>query len=413
MHDRNYVRRVLDWMVAAGFVIALFAPVSDSIFGFDSSPVLSENRSKNPFPPATLLRDDPRAYAGQVEAYFDDRLGLRKFLIRHYNYLIVKVFGSSPRGLYDIPDAGGGGPVRETMNNVLVGRDGWLFLAGYDNRIVADFRGIVPLTGEELAAWKRRLEERQAWLAARGIAYLFVIVPDKQSVYPEFMPSQLARVSQNPRRIQLTEYLRRETTIPVLDLTPALLAAKKSTPQDLYFKTDTHWNDLGAHAAYTEIVRTLALEFPRLSPKPMAAFSLHKKQVQGQDLARFLALADTYGEPKYALTPNQPRIAKRTANGILAASAKRPAIYQPFAMETGIKALPRAMMLRDSFTTALEPFLSEHFEYIAYYWPRFGHGGQDAFTAPPVEAARPDVLIEEWVERDLLFQIPRNEILPN
>jgi hypothetical protein len=41
---------------------------------------------------------------------------------------------------------------------------------------------------------------------------------------------------------------------------------------------------------------------------------------------------------------------------------------EPFAMEQEDPGLPRALVFRDSFLTAVIPFLSENFQYVKYYW---------------------------------------------
>ena len=54
--------------------------------------------------------------------------------------------------------------------------------------------------------------------------------------------------------------------------------------------------------------------------------------------------------------------------------------------------LPRAVIFRDSFTSALAPFLSEHFSRAVYLW-------QNNFDADDVLKEHADVVIEEIVGR--------------
>jgi hypothetical protein len=55
-------------------------------------------------------------------------------------------------------------------------------------------------------------------------------------------------------------------------------------------------------------------------------------------------------------------------------------------------------MFCDSFTIALFPFLSEHFQRVAYIWQVF-----PTFDTAMVHKEHPDVVIQELVERKLLY----------
>jgi len=114
----------------------------------------------------------------------------------------------------------------------------------------------------ELAQWKTYLEERQNRRSARNIKSIFVIAPDKQSIYPEMLPVYLLPKG-STRVDQLIAYLR-ETHSPanVLDLRPVLLEAKHDGL--VYFPQDTHWNGRGYFAAYRAISRRLQEWFPDL-----------------------------------------------------------------------------------------------------------------------------------------------------
>jgi hypothetical protein len=67
--------------------------------------------------------------------------------------------------------------------------------------------------------------------------------------------------------------------------------------------------------------------------------------------------------------------------------------------------LPRAVIFRDSFTSQLVPFLSEHFSRAVYLW-------QNDFDADVVSKEHPDVVIQEIVGRHLYNFIPSPELVP-
>src|SRR5690606_33872186 len=106
---------------------------------------------------------------------------------------------------------------------VIEGRDGWFFYA--EDGAMEDYAATVPFTSAELEAWRQTLQDTYDWLTARGIAYLFVVPPDKHQVYPEEMPDSIRR-NGHSRIDQLVHHLAAHTTVPVLDLRPALHEAK-------------------------------------------------------------------------------------------------------------------------------------------------------------------------------------------
>jgi len=65
--------------------------------------------------------------------------------------------------------------------------------------------------------------------------------------------------------------------------------------------------------------------------------------------------------------------------------------------------LPRAVIFRDSFASALIPFLSEHFSRTVYLW-------QNNFDPDIVTQEHPDVVIQEWVGRHLGTDYPYNAV---
>src|SRR4029078_6955198 len=68
--------------------------------------------------------------------------------------------------------------------------------------------------------------------------------------------------------------------------------------------------------------------------------------------------------------------------------------------------LPRAVIFRDSFTSLLAPYLSEHFSRAVYLW-------QNNFDAEEVLKEHADVVIEEIVGRHLHNFIPSPELIPD
>src|SRR5690606_26345033 len=106
--------------------------------------------------------------------------------------------------------------------------------------LVEDYRCTDPFTREELDGWRRVLEERRDWLAARGIRYTLVFAPNAQTIYGEYLPQSMNRVRDESRLDQLIKHMRGPYGVEIIDLRAPLIAAKSQ--MRTYHRTDTHWN---------------------------------------------------------------------------------------------------------------------------------------------------------------------------
>jgi hypothetical protein len=257
------------------------------------------------------------------------------------------------------------------------------------------------MTETELESWRRTLEARRDWLAVRGIHFLFVVPPDKHTIYPEFLPPNLRPVRQQSRLDQLMAYLHEHSTVDTLDLRPALFQAKKDG--QIYCKLDTHWNGLGAFIAHREIVRSLRKWFPDVPVPELSLQHVTKQERTGGDLSRMLGLGsdlkDSY--PIVNARPPQATIVTGAGEEILDPSA----LIEVIVSERKNAPIGRAVILRDSFCTDLLPLLSEDFGRAAYLW------GSE-FDPEKITAERPQVVIWELVERLLMKPPPDPAIGP-
>ncbi|MEZ5293480.1 MAG: hypothetical protein R2745_20525 [Vicinamibacterales bacterium] len=278
---------------------------------------------------------------------------------------------------------------------VIRGKDGWLFYA--DDGGLEDYLTPSLLSDEDLATWAATLQHTQDWLAARGIAYLFVIAPGKSRVYPEFMPTSLHPVLATSRARQLLDYLAAHTTVHTLALDRAL--ADEKTRDRIYHRTDSHWNAAGALVASREIVAALGRQVPEAEWDPQAlapdAFERRETVSPGLDLARMLRLDHWLTETTIGRVPRVP----------FEARVVEPAVPDPEFAEGRVvtvrdgSSLPRALVYRDSFGSALIPFLGEQFSRGVFLWE------YDVDPAA-VAAERPRVVIQEWASRRLHNRLP-------
>ena len=365
MHSRLHPAWTV--VLVAAFVAAILAPGAVMVTRLDREPSTAENRVLATPPVFGWRWAELRALPGAASAYFEDHFGLRGRLVRWQAWLRLRVFQVSAS-----PD-------------VILGRDGWLFYAGDGGS--EDLTSAVPFSRSELEVWGATLQHTQDWLEARGIAYIFVLAPDKHAVYPEYLPASVHRVGVDSRTDALVRYLRDHSTVRVLDLRPALRAAKMG--ERLYHRTDTHWNDRGAFVGYTALMQALGREVAG-EPVPRASFDAPQVVTPGMDLARMLGLGVDLREEDLPLVPRSPRQAR-----VVEPSQSRPNFeVGRLVTEQAAPSRPRAVVFRDSFASALIPLLSEHFSRVVYLW-------QHNMAPDVVLAEQPRVVIQEWVGRHL------------
>ena len=236
------------------------------------------------------------------------------------------------------------------------------------------------------------------WLRARGVAYVFTIAPDKHVMYPEGMPSTVARLGEVSRTDQLFTTL--QDTGLALDVRPSLFEARAR--ERIYHQTDTHWNDRGVLVAYQQIISAVRARVPA-TPAAWTRedFEPVDRAVEGLDLAAMMGLKRVLRETDLALVPRRAR----RARVIEPAGAAPTAEEGRLVTEIDDPSLPRAVIFRDSFVSPLVPFLSEHFSRAVYLW-------QNDFDATIVPVEHPDVVIQEIVGRHLYNFIPSPELVP-
>lgn len=232
------------------FTAALALPALGWFLGWQGA-VLNENRNLAPPPDFrhTRLTDLPT----RIESYYEDHIGFRGSIIRASGVVLYRWLGQSSADVV----------VGKTP---APGEPPWYFFAS--EGVLDDRLGLGLLTQERLETWRESLESRARWLQRRGIAYLFVIMPEKSSIYPEFLPDYLKNHLGPTRLEQLGKYLKdARSPVAFLDMSYALRQAKPEGA--LFFPLDTHWNGRAAFYVYQAIIAALKPAFPDLAPGVM------------------------------------------------------------------------------------------------------------------------------------------------
>jgi hypothetical protein len=356
------------WLQSFLFVACLAAPVGLTLCGLPSGRLAVEKRPMAEAPSLAMAWQAPSAYGPALAAFCRDAAPFRDHLIRAGFRLQLALFGQSP------------------APGVLLGREGWLYFT--QESALDDYLRAIPLSEAAVRDMVRLQVERRDWLAARGMAYLVVLAPNKATVYPEFMPPGLHPLGALSRLDQVVGPLRR-AGVAVLDLREALARAKAR--RRAYLKTDTHWNGWGAFAGAAALVAALGERYPELPPLTEADYDVETVHQPGGDLAEMLLMPDRLTEENLVPRPRGPMLARPVPAGPYADPADHPD-RAGLVFETGRPDWPGAVFFHDSFTRPMVPYLAERFSRSVFLWSH-------AFSPEIILAERPGVVVLEVVER--------------
>ena len=176
----------------------------------------------------------------------------------------------------------------------------------------------------------------------------------------------LRRCTRSDRRAGWTRCSTRSPARGVaVDLRPAVEAAKAR--ERVYHLTDSHWNARGALVAYQQIVEAVRAQDPAVPPAwKRSDFEEVERQTGGLDLARMMGLNHVLQRDGSHARPE----AAPAGEGRRSAGRRRSAELGRIVTAIPGSHLPRAVVFRDSFTTALVPFLAEHFSRAVFLWQK-------------------------------------------
>ena len=314
-----------------------------------------------------LLADEPAlfdengelntAWLSDWSSYFGDRFYLRQELISAHNMLVSKLFGSSPE------------------DSVIVGKDGWLFYGS----TIDDYTGADPMSGREIFSAAKNLALMQEHCLSSGAGFLFTMAPNKNALYPEYMPD-LGAVNPEPDVERLYALLD-DMGVGYLNMHELF----ESVDEPLYFAHDSHWNSRGAALAADAINAC----FGRESDYFGGDFSASESH--SGDLYEMLypALSDPETNPVYG-------------GELVCDYGGGPSRADSITLNTTGAGEGSLLCYRDSFGELLHPFLADG----------FGSAKFSRSTSYDLTAEY-DCVVIELVERNLDYLINYVPVMPS
>ena len=303
----------------------------------------------------------------QFEEWLNDHAPFRSQWLNAYAIFNYRVFGSVDN------------------EQVIVGKEGWFFYTG--GGTVDEMLGVHVFTEAEMEEILRNLLAVRERYADRPEDFAVFVAPDKEKIYSQYLPEVYENKTNTSRAAELVRYIREHSDIRVVYPVEELKReAEGSVP--LYYKTDTHWNRLGAFVGVQALIDCLGGRSCSLSE-----LIVSREEDRAGDLALLAHLPEQYYEDQdpfftgyYDEANVSVLVEDLSGRGIRKAANEKPADER------------KLVMVRDSFGDAMNTSLCRYFkEVTSINWEKVSQVPEEEFSG--------DLFVYEIVERRLL-QMP-------
>lgn len=242
----------------------------------------TENRTMTAMPDlytAEEDRIDPNLnYTSELGEYYSENFGFRQELVTANSWMNEKLFG------------------RSSNSKTVVGRDGWYFLS----ETLDDYRGVSALSERGIYRLKRTLDLINEYSIDSNITFVFFVAPNKNSIYPEYMPWNIRQSSYPSNLDRLSKEMKEDAYY--LDVKTVLQKSAQDQSRYIYLKNDSHWNNIGALAAYNALQDNLNSRIKKYDYMPVDESKLYISQTEiSGDLTTMLYPSLTRTDVQYEL----------------------------------------------------------------------------------------------------------------
>ena len=369
MHIKEYICKNVHAIYAVIFLLffisILLVPIS-RINHADKS--ILEKRNLAKWPILIVNSKLNEKYGTHFENWLSDRFRGRYKIISAYNKVNNLLLG------------------RLENSKAMLGNEGFFFYKGENS--IANYQNKNIFDEKELETIRDNILLRRKLLEKRGIKYYVMIAPDKNRVYGEKYPDYILKYHAMSRAEQLVSYLKKygiDVVYPLHELNSG-----KQTGIT-YFRYDTHWNTFGAFIGYDSIMKMITNDIPTLRKLSIEDFDIVNMVEESGDLLPMLNLTikdiDNINHSNLKLQKkvkyNYEYITNKGRNGVKT-NNNNPLNHL------------NLCMLRDSFTSSMEPYFSESFSHSVYIWNQNFNANYEKILQ-----ANPDIVVQENVERSL------------
>lgn len=357
------MRRKLLILFSGAVVLLCMLPTVSLLLGYEG-----QNYENRPLARMPKLMDGKGlnlSFPDGFDNWFQDHFGLREEMVTAFHSAAEAAF-------------------KDSLNeDVIIGKEDMLFFG----ETLPDYLGTDTLSDHDIARAARIIRIQQEYVEAKGMTFAFTLAPNKNTVYPEYMPDRLAPTGLPSNRERLAQALEKQG-VNYIDLAAVLTAAKDEGL--LYHYHDTHWNETGALVGYRAIMENIWQDgyqtYEDVRPVIKTGYA--------GDLHYFLFPAEEGNMPypyygisyEYQTDPSAP--GNTAAIGTTSAANDR-----------------RLLLYRDSFGDGILPMLSANHGRVLY-------SAEFPYNYFLLDSEQPDAVVIELVERNIRNLLTRAPALP-
>ncbi|MBR0451768.1 MAG: hypothetical protein IJI78_07220 [Oscillospiraceae bacterium] len=326
-----------------------------------------ENRVLAEFPSVS----DGADYFSKLTVWFNDNLPYKNQLVSLHSSLFMSLFNTTPNP------------------RVVVGEDGWLFYNNYDaENPVDDILGRTSFSADEAAVIENNLKEAGTSLKEDGITFVFLLAPNKESIYREQLPGYLRDIA--------AEQTRADILAGSIDTGDCILVypkdeiLKEKENRQLYYRYDTHWNRLGAYVGFRSICHELGIDVP-----PLTEMSVADDMGYPRDLADLAGIGGRCSnDTEYVITDlcSDVKVTETQENGVT--------VYTSDA-----KTDKTVLVIHDSYYRSMQGYFPRVFSKVISVDRNYS----DLYSVQQyIGIYHPDIVIMEVVERGIQIMLHEN-----
>lgn len=272
------------------------------------------------------------------------------------------------------------------FDSVIAGKEGWFYFVGGDGK--AAFWDGNKFETEKVDTVANDISDFDQKLLSMGTRLLIVIAPDKSTIYPQYLPDEI-QPSEHPSYTDLLVERLKAKNVHILDLRETLM--KLADEEQVFYKTDSHWNLSGDYAAYKAVIDEIAIYEPTLAPTPFSDLKIVSVGNITRDIPTVLRINNIL-EESFLLQPKK--------NKDLTVEAVPLGLGREFlfARNSG-NDQPTVLIYHDSFFTHVVPLMQQNFhQTLSIFYPA---EIPEVWNSGWVDQFQPAYVIIEFTERVL------------
>ena len=337
--------------------LILSAPLFLMPFAQDTS---AEKRQLSKFPALVTEHGLNTDFFSELDTWMTEHFPFRAEIISSNNLLKATLFGASDE------------------DQVVVGKNGWL----YFSQTLPDYFGENTMTQAQIQQIATTLSLVDEFVTQSGADFVFAVAPNKNTIYPQFMPAHY-QPGQGATNLDRLHGLLQGKSFYV-DLQGALVG----NAEQVYHARDSHWNNLGAWIAWRQIASAAGRKDNLFQEADYTWQQNWRGDLEDMIFPAFSFMdwqADFDVDWTYQITSNF-----RSEEDILITTENS-------------KGKGRLLMFRDSFGNALFPFFAQSYEQAVF-------SRAVPYDLRAIDAY--DTVIIEIVERNLSNLIRTAPVMP-